>query len=65
MKMPTLIARGEYDPIVPQRWAEEAVRLLPDGRLAVLPGAPHAANFDAPDELAEIVLDFLGTVERG
>ncbi len=65
MEMPTLIVRGEYDPIVPQRWAEEAVRLLPNGRLAVLPRAPHAANFDAPDELAAVVLDFLGTVDRG
>ncbi len=64
MRMPTLVVRGEYDPIVPHRRAEEATRMLLRGRLAVLPGAPHAANFDAPDELAEVVLDFPGTVDR-
>ena len=61
MEMPTLIVRGEFDPVVPRRWAEEAVRLLPRGRLAVLPGAPHAAQFDAPTASAEVVLDFLNT----
>ncbi len=57
---PTLIVRGESDPIAPQRWAEELVALLPCGRLAVVPGAPHAVNYTSPDELAALVLGFLG-----
>jgi pimeloyl-ACP methyl ester carboxylesterase len=57
-QVPTLVVRGARDPIVPQAWAEEATRLLPRGRLAVLPG-PHTLNFAAPDALAELVGPFL------
>jgi len=59
MRFPTLVVRGEYDPIAPQRWCEDLVRLLPDGHLAVIPHAPHATNYDAPSLLAHIVLEFL------
>jgi pimeloyl-ACP methyl ester carboxylesterase len=56
---PTLIVRGEEDPIAPQRWCEELARRAPHGRLAVIPRAPHAANYDAPGALARLTLDFL------
>ena len=59
VRQPTLIVRGERDPIVPQRWAEEATRLLPHGRLVVVSGAAHAVNYGAPDALAAAVRDFL------
>jgi pimeloyl-ACP methyl ester carboxylesterase len=61
MRFPTLVARGAYDPIAPERWCAELARWLPDGRLVVIPHAPHAANYDAPAALARIVLEFLGT----
>ena len=54
-----LVVRGERDPIVPQRWAEELAARFPDGHLAVVAGAPHAVNYAAPDELARLTLDFL------
>jgi 2-hydroxy-6-oxonona-2,4-dienedioate hydrolase len=56
---PTLVVRGERDPIAPQRWVEEIVRRLPSGRLAVVPGAAHTVNYMAPDALAELVRAFL------
>ncbi len=56
---PTLIVRGAQDPIAPQRWCEELVRLLPDGRLAVIPRTPHATNYDAPRALTSLVLAFM------
>ncbi len=59
MQVPTLVVRGSRDPIVPQRWAEEATRLLPEGRLAVIPGMPHTLIYNAPLELARVVLPFL------
>jgi 2-hydroxy-6-oxonona-2,4-dienedioate hydrolase len=59
MRAPTLVVRGADDPISPQRWCEELVRRLPDGRLLVIAGAPHAANYDAPEQLARAVLSFL------
>jgi 2-hydroxy-6-oxonona-2,4-dienedioate hydrolase len=60
IRVPTLVVRGGRDPLVPQRWAEEATRLLPDGRLVVIPGAGHAVNYNAPDDLARAVHAFLG-----
>lgn len=57
--IPTLVVRGARDPIVPQRWAETAARLLPQGRLIVLPGAAHAINYAQPRELAREVRQFL------
>jgi pimeloyl-ACP methyl ester carboxylesterase len=59
LDMPVLVVRGKWDPIVPQAWAEEVTRLLPRGRLVVIPGAAHAVNFSRPTELARIVRSFL------
>jgi NAD(P)-dependent dehydrogenase (short-subunit alcohol dehydrogenase family)/pimeloyl-ACP methyl ester carboxylesterase len=57
--VPTLVVRGEHDRIGPQEWAEQVTRLLPDGRLAVVPGAPHMVPFRAPEELAALITDFV------
>lgn len=57
--IPTLVVRGARDPIVPQRWAERAARLLPQGRLIVLPGAAHAINYAQPVQFARVVREFL------
>jgi 2-hydroxy-6-oxonona-2,4-dienedioate hydrolase len=59
VRAPTLVVRGSRDPICPQRWTEETARLLPEGRLVVLDGAAHAANFGAPARFAEVIRDFL------
>jgi pimeloyl-ACP methyl ester carboxylesterase len=59
VQAPTLVVRGEKDSIVPQRWAEEIVRLLPRGRLAVIAGAAHAVNYSSPDEVARLLRSFL------
>ena len=55
---PTLVVRGGMDPLVPQRWAEAATRLLPRGELVVLPGVPHTANSEAPLELMRVTTPF-------
>lgn len=62
VQAPTLVVRGARDPIVPRRWAQELVAALPRGRLVELPGAPHAANYAAPDELARLTLDVVAGV---
>jgi 2-hydroxy-6-oxonona-2,4-dienedioate hydrolase len=53
------VMRGEHDPLVPQRWAEEVVRLLPEGRLIVVPDAAHTLVYFAPRECADAVRRFL------
>jgi pimeloyl-ACP methyl ester carboxylesterase len=59
LAVPTLIVRGSRDPIVPQRWAEDAARLLPRGRLVVVPDAAHTMTFTSPDALADVVRAFI------
>ncbi|HZA20122.1 MAG TPA: alpha/beta hydrolase, partial [Actinomycetota bacterium] len=57
--VPVLIVRGGRDPIVSQGWAERLTSALPDGRLAVVPGAAHATNFNSADQVVRIVEEFL------
>lgn len=56
--IPTLIVRGERDPVVPQRWAEEAARLA-RAELVVIDGAGHAAPFAQPEEVAAAITAFV------
>lgn len=55
IRVPALVVRGEHDPLVPERWAEEAAALLPLGRLEVVAGAAHAAHYTAPRAVAGLV----------
>ncbi len=57
ISVPTVVVRGERDPLVTQRWAEEATALLSQGRLEVIPGAGHTVNYNSPGRLAGIVSD--------
>ena len=59
VRVPTLVVRGSRDPIVPQRWAEEAAGLLPVGRLSVIPDAAHTANYGRAAEFGRVVREFL------
>ena len=65
LDVPVLVVRGTRDPIVPQRWAEEAARRLPQGRLVVVRGAAHTMNFTSPDELARVVRPFVERDRQG
>ncbi len=56
---PALVVRGSLDPIMSRAWAEKVVALLPNGRLAEAPEAPHAVNYAAPGLLADMVQAFL------
>jgi pimeloyl-ACP methyl ester carboxylesterase len=56
---PTLVVRSGRDPIVSQEWAERVARLLPDGHLTVIRGAPHAAHWSDAADVAGVVEEFL------
>lgn len=56
---PAMVVHGEKDFIVPRRWAEEVARLLRTDRLFTVPGAGHALNYSAPDELMRLIRPFL------
>jgi pimeloyl-ACP methyl ester carboxylesterase len=62
VRVPTVVVRGERDPIVPLGWAREVAHTLPDARLVEIPGAGHTVNWSAPKELAEVVRPLLSMV---
>jgi len=64
IRVPTLLIRGGRDPIVPQAWIEQATRLIPGARLAVLPDAAHAVNYNSPDALAAEILEFVECIKK-
>jgi pimeloyl-ACP methyl ester carboxylesterase len=57
--VPTLIVRGQRDPICTQGWVEQINRLVPTSRLVVIDGAAHAVNFSAAPQLARAIRTFL------
>lgn len=56
---PAMVVHGERDFIVPHRWAAEVARGLRTDRLFAIPGAGHALNYSAPDELMRLIRPFL------
>jgi pimeloyl-ACP methyl ester carboxylesterase len=52
---PTLIVRGEHDPTMPQRWAEEAAAMLQHGSLEVIADEHHCAHYSAPEPVAKVI----------
>jgi pimeloyl-ACP methyl ester carboxylesterase len=63
IQAPTLVVRGENDPVVPQSWAEGAVRLLPRGELRVIANAAHTLNYSAPEKFVAAILPFLHSAD--
>lgn len=61
--VPTLLLAGEFDPVTPAEWAEEAARHLPDAAVFVFPGVGHGV-LDSHQCAAELVLAFLSDPAR-
>ncbi|WP_447980062.1 alpha/beta fold hydrolase [Candidatus Nitrospira bockiana] len=59
IRAPVLVVRGDRDPVVPQEWAEEIAARLPNGRLAVIPGAAHTINYTKPGPFVDVIRPFL------
>jgi pimeloyl-ACP methyl ester carboxylesterase len=59
VEQPVVVVRGGADGFVGSEWAEEVAALLPDGRLVVVPGEPHAVHFTQPAAVAGVVRELL------
>lgn len=59
IQAPTLIVRGEYDPIAHQSFCEMLARLFPNGQLLVIPGLAHTMVTTGPFALAEATRAFV------
>jgi pimeloyl-ACP methyl ester carboxylesterase len=57
---PTLVLRGEHDPICPPTWAAQAAGLAPDGSAGEVPGAGHNAVTTAGPQTAARAVAFAG-----
>lgn len=55
----TLVLRGERDPLVSRRWAEDVTRTLLNGALIEIPGAAHALNYNSPERVSSLIFSFL------
>ncbi|HEY0755016.1 MAG TPA: alpha/beta hydrolase [Ktedonobacteraceae bacterium] len=60
MGKPTLIIWGEEDQQNPLKYAERLHRDIPGSRLLVIPEAGHLVLFDAPDQIASALNNFIG-----
>lgn len=61
---PALVVWGTNDKMSRRFWTEEVTRMLPRGRLAAIPGKPHALTAAAPEELAGLVEEFVAEEKR-
>jgi pimeloyl-ACP methyl ester carboxylesterase len=62
---PSVVIHAENDGFVSREWAAEVSELLPNGRLVVVPGEPHAIPFTQPELVAGIVWDLIEESEHG
>jgi pimeloyl-ACP methyl ester carboxylesterase len=59
IEIPALVAYGEHDRIAPRALSEEIAAGIADAKLAMVPGAGHVANADAPQAFNELIREFL------
>jgi pimeloyl-ACP methyl ester carboxylesterase len=58
---PSLIIWGEKDTQIPLKFAQRLHREIPESRLVIVPDAGHLILFDAPDQVANALADFIGS----
>jgi pimeloyl-ACP methyl ester carboxylesterase/catechol 2,3-dioxygenase-like lactoylglutathione lyase family enzyme len=56
--VPTLLVRGAQSDTLSAAAAEELCRSLPHGQLRTLPDTTHTFPMEAPDEVAQMILEF-------
>jgi 3-oxoadipate enol-lactonase len=65
IRCPTLVVAAEHDGFIPCRRTEALAEGISNARFEVLPGAPHAVVVEQPDELIELMGDFLAGLASG
>jgi pimeloyl-ACP methyl ester carboxylesterase len=63
MDVPALVIVGEEDTLTPPAAAWELAGVLPQAKLARIPGAGHLTPLEAPDQIKEELLVFLGGLD--
>lgn len=61
---PTLVIVGTEDRVAPPQEGRTIAASIPGARLELVAGAGHLSNQEKPDEVANLVLGFLGELEQ-
>jgi len=61
---PTLVIVGEHDRETPASYSAFLADQIAGAKLAVVPGAGHISNLEAPNQVNRLLLDFLATTTR-
>lgn len=62
--VPVLVITGSEDRVAPPAHAQRMAGEIPGARLAVIEGAGHISNIEAPDRFNAALSEFLGDLER-
>ncbi|MCZ8380925.1 alpha/beta fold hydrolase [Mycobacterium sp. CPCC 205372] len=60
-ELPSLAIWGERDDIIPVQHAHDAQAVRPGNRLEVLPDVGHFAHVEAPNQVIDLIEDFIAT----
>lgn len=63
--VPVLAAWGTHDEVAPQSFSQEIASTVRSGQVVEIEGASHLPPVDAPDQTAQILLQFLSSYESG
>jgi pimeloyl-ACP methyl ester carboxylesterase len=58
IEVPTLVYTGVEDTVYPFPISQMMAEAIPNSTLAMIPGASHAAIFEAPEESTQAILDW-------
>jgi pimeloyl-ACP methyl ester carboxylesterase len=59
IKIPVLVVWGEKDDVLPVKDAHEIKEKIRNSELKIIPKAKHSPHREVPDQLAEIIINFL------
>lgn len=65
INVPTLVVGGAEDGSIPPHLSEQLATMIPNAKLAILPGCGHAPYFEAPEALNKALLDFISSQGTG
>jgi pimeloyl-ACP methyl ester carboxylesterase len=57
--VPTLLIRGEHDPLAPMAALERMAQRIHGGRWVQMPGVGHWPQLESPEAFEALLLDFL------
>lgn len=63
VQVPTLVVRGEKDTLVPPRWAQEIMSLLPNAQFVEIAEGGHTLNYKMPEAVARVTRAFINGTE--